>query len=78
MEKSPKKLKILKNIQGHYPPEGRANMGEGGGQGGQMGPGEGALPKEGQVCTMQASLKFNPALTIFNAHPLYSYQQAAL
>ena len=30
---------------------GRARL-EGGGQGGQMGPGEGALPKEGQVCNM--------------------------
>ena len=52
-------MKILKNIQGHCPPEGRANMVEGGVQGGQMGPGEGALPKEGQVCTMNATAKLN-------------------
>ena len=44
VEKTPHKLKFLKILQGR--------AGEVRGQGGQSGPGEGTLPKEGQLCTM--------------------------
>ena len=48
-------LKLSQNKIGSLKPSGEGTQegkDEGGGQGGQIGPGEGALPKEGQLCTM--------------------------
>ena len=46
-------LKAKKKV-GSLKPTGEGKA-EGGGQRGQIGPGEGALPKEGQLCTMAGS-----------------------